>query len=189
MENHLLTYNNKHKLHVLQFTEKTFEQILWIFVNIANYEHPKATLLINDVHEYLLSILTVEDNRINKLIWKIFGDFASSEDLKIQMLIKAGINDSLVSYLHKDFETFNFSFLKEVAFIVSNIASGTISQVNELIKTGIIKRVWELVKIFNECDFNDPKQISNNKIDAIKVIFLFLCLNNQTLYFLYYLIY
>lgn len=169
MENQLLSDNNKNKLHIAQFSEKTFEHILWILINIANLELPKSALLDNSVHESLLSILTVDENKTNKLIWKILGDFACAEDLKIQMLIKAGICDIILSYLYKDFSTFGFSILKEVVFILSNIACGTISQVRELINKGIIKRIWELVKLFNEADFNDPDQINNNKMDAIKV--------------------
>ena len=168
-ENQIFSENNKNKLHRAQFTDKTFDNILWFFVNIAGFQHTKANLLNHDVHELLLSILTVEDNRTNKIIWKILGDFLSSDDVKTQLVVNAGILDSIISYLYRDFLTFDFSVLKEVAYATSNIATGTISQIKNLIGKGIFKRVWELVKIFEECDFNDPKQINNHKLDAVKV--------------------
>jgi len=169
IENQILSENNKIKFHNDRFTEETFKRILWFFFNISNSQHTMVSLLQNDVHELLLSILTVQDNKTNKLIWKIIANFLSSDDLKTQKLIKAGITEFIYSYLLRDFSTFDFSILKEVTFASSSIASGTITQIKLLISIGIIKRMWELVKIFFECDFNDPKQISNNKTDAIKV--------------------
>lgn len=169
MQNELLSENNKNKFHIEKFSENTFERILWFFLNISGFQHTKACLLQNDVHELLLMVLTVEDNKTNKLIWKIMADFLSSDDLKTQMIVQAGVLDSMISYLLRDFSTFDFSVLKEVTFAASNISAGTITQIKLLISKGIVKRIWELVKIFIEIDFNNPNQISNHKIDAIKV--------------------
>lgn len=168
-ENKILGESIKVQNHTPQFTEKTFNLLLWSFTNISSKEFLKDVLLQNQIHVSLLSILTVEDNKQNKLIWIILSNMASSSDLKLQMLIKAGIVHSCSSYLHRDFGTFDFSIMKEVAFATCNVAAGTITQIKELVTNGVFKRVWELLKIFNEVDFNNENEINNHREDAIKV--------------------
>ncbi len=167
--NSILSDENKDKTSVRKLTEKTFDYLIWSFVNVSNSKLLKKSLFENNLHSLLISILTVENKSLNKLIWRILGNFACSEDIKIQILIDEGIITPIKNYLLIDFANFNFSILKEILFTISNIACGTLTHIQQLINNGIIRRVWDIISIFVEIDFNQFFEDKSDIEDAKKV--------------------
>jgi len=164
---------NKDKTSSRKLTQKTFNYMIWIFLHLSSLNILKKDLFNHNLHVDLISILTAEDNQLNREIWRILGNFACSEDSKTQLLIMEGIVNSIKNYIYRDFYSFDFKILKEVLFTTCNIACGTLSQIQELIKNGIIKRIWELLIKFHEIiDLAlDSHEFMTNRDDAIKVKF------------------
>jgi len=169
--NLLLSEENKNKTHVNSYTDKTFDYLIWTFSNISNSNIIKNSFFNNNLIPIFLSILTSENTNLNCLIWRILGNLACGEDLSVQTIIEEGIIDHIKGYLQKDISMFSFKILKEVLFTVSNIASGTITQIKFLITNNIFIRIWELIVIFLEIDFYKFFQNQYERQDANKVIF------------------
>ena len=118
------------------------------------------------LHKKLITILNPKRKYINKIIWKILGNIASSTDSQTQMLINEDIACYINSYLFKEFSTYDFSILREILWLCSNICCGTISQISYLVSNGTIKRIIEINQAFldlnissEEAKIEEKKQI------------------------------
>lgn len=126
------------------------------------------------LHKKLITILNPNKKYINKIIWKILGNIAASTDSQTQMLINEDIACYINSYLFKDFSTYDYTILREILWLCSNMFCGTISQISYLVTNGTIKRIIEMNQAFLDLNFTNEEAKIEEKKQIIYVIFLIL---------------
>jgi len=123
--------------------------------------------------KFSFEIILVELLKLNELmnikIWQILSNMASStSDHLTQLLLEAGVCDHILNIISRDLENLNPKCLKEVIFLSSNICAGSISQVNHLIKCGIVNKIINLNVELKKLDI-----LNKENIDYLKVKFKF----------------
>ena len=122
------------------------------------------------LHNKLFIILDEKNSIINRLIWRILGSLASSTDYHTQMLIDEDIAIYINKYLSQNFSDYDFSILRDIIWVCSNICLGTIKQINYLCENNVLKNIINLNKIFVEMNFEEQENLDDQeKKDILKV--------------------
>lgn len=120
----------------------TLNYLLFVLFIITKNEETIETLISYKLFDKLSSILykkAEEKTHIYSL--KLLGNMTLGTDVQVQRLIDIGLLDILYSYLN----TSNLKLLKETIWGISNIAAGTLSQINRIYESKILDKIIEYI--------------------------------------------
>jgi hypothetical protein len=157
--------------------KKKFERILnysiGFLCNISNNE-----IIIESLFKYTFEILLTDllklDQIMNIKIWQILSNMSSSSsDAYTQLLLETGVSECILQIISKDLKDLNPKCLKEVIFLTSNISAGSISQVNRLIKCGIINKIININVELKNLDLCDKENLDYLKVRKNFKLFIY----------------
>lgn len=169
----ILFNQNISKINNVNYNQKNLTEILFCLFNLSSISSNTLDKLLNyNLHVDLASILTIENNNVNGLIWKIFGEICSSSDYHTQILLNIGLCELISNYFDKEFEQYDLVILKNILWLCSNIACGSISQIKTLIDSNLIKKIILISDHLRNTYQEKKENFNENYSNFCKVIIL-----------------
>ncbi len=163
-----MSIENKKKL------EKILDFCLGFLCYTSNNDNFVEYLFKYSFEIILIDLLKL-DQLMNSKIWQIISSMASTNsDGLTQLLLEAGTTEHILQIIKKDIKEINPKLLKEIMFLNSNIAAGSISQVNNLIKNGIINRIIDINVELSNLDLFNKENMDYLKVKNKKYFILFI---------------
>jgi importin subunit alpha-1 len=121
--------------------DKELGQALYVIFKLTSTYGIILNEFISPYALKVISELLTRSTKTNKLYAvKIIANLNSGNDIQTQLLINEGIIEIYKGLIQED----DLKLIKEVIWGISNIAGGTVSQIEKLIINGIIKSVIEI---------------------------------------------
>lgn len=121
----------------------------WAFSHLTERENRMVTYVLhNGVLPVLVKFLGHSESRVQMPAVRTVGNIVCGSDLQTQAALDAGILPPLFALLEDD----NYGMLKEVCWIFSNIAAGTLSQIDMLLANHDVVQILGNLIMFGSWD-------------------------------------